>query len=91
MPRDSDVIHFVGRAQLCEFLSWLDYAKCLSKECCSVMAAHLCAFTRTSLLESVIEPSMIDGNASFMLVLAAKIIHQFESEPFLEGTIYLFS
>lgn len=77
--------HFVGRAQLCEFLSWLDYAKCLSLECCAMMTDNMCANTRSAMLERVIEPSMIDGNAPFMLVLAAKIVHQLEAKPFLDG------
>lgn len=85
VPRDADVKHFVGRAQLCEFLSWLDYAKCLSLECSEMMTNEMCAHTRTLMMENVIEPSMIDGNAPFMLVLAAKIIHQLEAKSFLDG------
>lgn len=78
--------HFIGRGQLNEFLCWLDYSNCLSIEC-TQMAADLCYNIRKALLEDVVEPSMLDMNATFMLVLAAKIIRQLESKSFSDGNL----
>ncbi|KAJ6619977.1 FHF complex subunit HOOK interacting protein 2A [Pseudolycoriella hygida] len=82
-PRDGNVSHFVGREQLKEFLSWLDYANCLSNECVD-LSTYLCPNLRVNLLEDVVEPSLLDDNAFFMLVLASKIIRQIDSKVFSE-------
>lgn len=85
VPRDQNQPHFIGRGQLNEFLCWLDYANCLSVEC-PQMADDLCYHVRKSLLECVVEPSMLDQQtAAFMLVLTAKLVRQLESRPFSKG------
>lgn len=84
VPRDTDVPHFVGRGQLNEFLCWLDYSNCISMEC-PEMCIDLCYHVRKSLLEGIVEPAMLDMNASFMLVLAAKIVRQLESRSYSDG------
>lgn len=83
MPRDADQpSHFVGRAQLNEFLGWLDYTNCLAQEACATMAGELCRQVRRRLLEPVIEPHLLDENAAFALVLLAKIVHQLDARQF---------
>lgn len=84
MPRDINAPHFIGRAQLNEFLCWLDYSNCLSLEC-GEMAHNICAHIREELLENIVEPAMLDINAQFMLVLAAKIVKQLDSAAFSHG------
>lgn len=85
-PRDGNVSNFIGGGQLKEFLSWLDYANCLSNECVE-LSTYLCPNLRVSLLEDVVEPSLVDSNAFFMLVLASKIIRQIDSKLFSDGII----
>lgn len=82
-PRDGNV-SFVGVKQLNEFLCWLDYANCLSNECAE-LSTFLCPNIRTYLLEDVVEPSLVDNNAFFMLVLASKIVRQIDSKLFSDG------
>lgn len=77
-PRDSETQHFIGRGQLCEFLCWLDYADCLSKEC-KLLFPYFGEMFRSHLLEATIEPAMLDENASFMAILTAKIIKMIQS------------
>lgn len=83
VPRDVDSKHFIGRLQLKEFLSWLDYADCLMREC-SPLASLLARNIREHFLEKLIEPIMLDVNGPFMIVLAAKIVNQMQSSVFLE-------
>lgn len=85
-PRDGNSVphNFIGVKQLNEFLCWLDYANCLSNECVE-FTTYLCPNLRTNLLEDVVEPSLLDTNAFFMLVLASKIIRQIDSKPFSDG------
>lgn len=83
-PRDGNVPHFIGRGQLNEFLCWLDYANCLSIECVE-LSTYLCPNLRIHLLEDVVEPSLLDSNAFFMLVLTSKIIRQIDSKMFSDG------
>lgn len=90
VPRDSDATQFIGREQLNEFLCWLDYSNCLSLEC-SAMAGDLCEYVRKTMLENIVEPSMLDINAPFMLVLAAKIVRQLDSKSYSEGMILILS
>lgn len=80
-PRDDNASQFVGVKQLTEFLCWLDYANCLSNEC-AALSAYLCPNLRVNLLEDVVEPSLLDSNAFFMLVLSSKIIRQIDSKQF---------
>lgn len=80
-PRDGNVSRFIGKGQLNEFLCWLDYANCLSNEC-GELSTYLCPSLRMNLLEDVVEPSLLDDNAFFMLVLASKIIRQIDSKLF---------
>uniref|UniRef100_A0A7G3AP34 FHF complex subunit HOOK-interacting protein C-terminal domain-containing protein n=1 Tax=Lutzomyia longipalpis TaxID=7200 RepID=A0A7G3AP34_LUTLO len=81
-PRDSDAPEFIGRPQLVEFLAWLDYADCVSKEC-ENLHPHLGDKFRNLVLEYYIEPSLLDANAPFMLLLMAKIVRQIHSPAFL--------
>lgn len=83
-PRDGNETHFIGRGQLNELLCWLDYANCLSNECLE-LSTYLCPNLRIYLLEDVVEPSLLDNNAFFMLVLASKIIRQIDSKLFSDG------
>lgn len=84
IPRDVNVQHFIGREQLNEFLCWLDYSNCLVNECYE-MSYVLCEQIRINLLETVIEPGMIDTTAQFMLILVSKIIRQLDSKVFSDG------
>lgn len=84
-PRDSEQQHFIGRGQLCEFLCWLDYTDCLSKEC-KILFPFFGELFRSHLLETTIEPAMLDENASFMAILTAKIIKMIQS-TFLSNEI----
>lgn len=84
VPRDMNAPHFVGRGQLNEFLCWLDYTNCLASEC-NEMGRYICAHVREELLENIVEPAMLDMNAQFMLVLAAKIVKQLDSKAFSDG------
>uniref|UniRef100_A0A1B0D1H3 FHF complex subunit HOOK-interacting protein C-terminal domain-containing protein n=1 Tax=Phlebotomus papatasi TaxID=29031 RepID=A0A1B0D1H3_PHLPP len=81
-PRDSDAMDFIGRPQLVEFLAWLDYADCVAKEC-ENLHPNMSDKFRTLLLENAIEPSLLDTNAPFMLLLIAKIIRQIHSAAFM--------
>lgn len=51
------------------------------------MSKDLCYNVRKFLLEQVVEPSMLDQKASFMLVLAAKIVRILESRQFSNGLL----
>lgn len=89
MPHDSDSINFIGRHELIEFLCWIDYADCLSREC-EQITVHIAEKLRKLFLENVIEPSLLDINASFTLVLTAKIIKQFKSNVIMDGEIQIY-
>ncbi|KAG4072221.1 hypothetical protein HA402_007631 [Bradysia odoriphaga] len=80
-PRDGNASQLIGVKQLTEFLCWLDYANCLSNECVE-LSTYLCPNLRIHLLEDVLEPSLLDSNAFFMLVLSSKIIRQIDSKQF---------
>lgn len=85
IPRDSEQEHFIGRYQLFNFLCWLDYLDCLARECTG-LHVYLAENLRKTFFEDIIEPAMLDINAPFMTVLAAKIIRQFHSK-FLQEEI----
>lgn len=74
--------HFVGRAQLQQFLGWLDYTHCLAYESCDTMAAELCRQVRSRLLCDCIEPALLETNGAFMLVLLSKIVRQLDARAF---------
>lgn len=86
IPRDGNASQFIGVKQLTEFLCWLDYANCLSNEC-TELSTYLCPNLRINLLEDVVEPSLLDSNAFFMLVLSSKIIRQIDSKQFSDGMV----
>lgn len=74
MPKDSDCSHFVGRAQLHEFLCWLDYTNCVARECKQL--TNLRSRFRNEFLLGVVEQTILSIDTPFMLVLASKIIKQ---------------
>lgn len=94
LPRDADAQNFIGRAQLMDFLCWLDYINCLAKECCvPEIIKQLAENIRIDLFELSIEPivTVLDINvAGFMLVLMAKIIKQIDSKKICDGKWFLF-
>ena len=51
---------------------------------CPALSELICDYTRKKLLEDVVEPAMLDMNAPFMLVLAAKIVRQLGSRAYSE-------
>lgn len=51
------------------------------------MSKDLCYNVRKILLEDIVEPSMLDQNAAFMLVLGAKIVRLLESRQFSHGVL----
>lgn len=51
------------------------------------MSKDLCYNVRKYLLEEIVEPSMLDQNAAFMLVLAAKLVRLLESRQFSNGLL----
>ncbi|GAB0097416.1 protein FAM160B1-like [Sergentomyia squamirostris] len=81
-PRDSDTVDFIGRPQLVEFFAWLDYADCVAKEC-DCLHPNLSDKFRSLVLQGVLEPSLLDTNVAFMLLLTAKIIRQIHSVAFM--------
>lgn len=72
-----------------DFLSWLDFANKLAREChVPEIARRLAENIRIDLFEMSIEPmiSILDINiVGFMLVLMAKIVRQIDAPEFGDG------
>lgn len=90
IPRDSEYNHFVGRAQLHDFLCWLDYANCVAREC--IQLTNLGYKFRNDFLLGTIEPVLISIDIPFMLALLSKVIKQINSFVLMEGkNIFFFT
>lgn len=89
IPRESEQHNFIGRAQLHEFLCWMDYTDCVAREC--VKLQMLGPKFRSEFLVGAIEPALIAIDTPFMLVLMSKVIKQLRSIYLMDGKGFLFA